>query len=303
MLKHPLKGIIPPIVTPLLEEDKLDTEGFERLIEHILAGGVHGIFVLGTTGEGPSLSSKLKYEVVEKACKQVAGRVPVLVGITDTSFVESVNLSNHAAKCGADALVLAPPYYFLPGQSELLEYLEHIAPQLPLPLFLYNIPSMTKMHIAPDTVRKAAEIDNIIGCKDSSCNMIFFHELLKEFHDKPEFSLLIGPEELLGEAVMFGGHGGVSGGANVAPRLYVDMYEAAVAGDIDKMRECQKKIFQLREIYWIGQYSSSIIKGIKCALSCMGICSDFMVEPFHRFRDLERKKVSEYLDTLDFIKK
>jgi 4-hydroxy-tetrahydrodipicolinate synthase len=118
--------------------------GLERLIEHVLAGGVRGIFLLGTTGEAPSLSHRLRHELVQRACRIVNGRVPVLVGVTDTAFVESIALARRAAEAGAHAVVLSAPYYFRADQPELAEYLEHIVPQLALPVFLYNIPSHTK---------------------------------------------------------------------------------------------------------------------------------------------------------------
>jgi len=129
-----LRGIIPPVVTPLLGRDELDAAGLERLIAHMLAGGVHGLFILGTTGEAPGLSYRLRRDLIERVCRQVAGRVPVLVGITDTAFVEALNLSRFAAEAGAASLVLAPPYYYPNSQPELLEYILRIAPELPLPL-------------------------------------------------------------------------------------------------------------------------------------------------------------------------
>ena len=300
-LAKPLCGVVPPMITPLADEYNLDLPGLKKLIEHILAGGVHGLFLLGTTGEGPSLSYKLKYEMVKKSCEIIAGRVPVLVGITDTSFAESIRLAKHAAECGADAVVLAPPYYFPAGQAELLEYFEHLAPKLPLPLFLYNMPSMTKVTIDVDTLRKASEIDNIVGFKDSGGNMIKYHEYLRAMQDRPDFSMLIGPEELLGESVLFGGHGGVAGGANIKPRLFVDMYEAAIAEDLEKVKKLQKEIFILRELYSCGQHSSTFIKGVKCSLNCMGICSDFMAEPFHAFRQLERNKIEALLREIKLL--
>jgi 4-hydroxy-tetrahydrodipicolinate synthase len=300
-LPKPLRGVVPPLVTPLADEYNLDLPGLKKLIEHVLAGGVHGLFLLGTTGEGPSLSYELKYEMVKKSCEIIAGRVPVLVGITDTSFAESIRLAEHAAACGADAVVLAPPYYFPAGQPELLEYFEHLAPKLALPLFLYNMPAMTKVTIDVDTLRKAAEIDNIIGFKDSGGNMIKYHEYINAMGDKPDFSMLIGPEELLGESVLFGGHGGVAGGANIKSRLFVDMYEAAVAGDLDEIKKLQKEIFALRELYSCGQYSSTFIKGVKCSLNCMGICSDFMAEPFHAFRQNERSKIEALLREIKLL--
>jgi dihydrodipicolinate synthase/N-acetylneuraminate lyase len=295
ILSKPLRGVVPPMITPLADEYNLDLPGLKKLIEHILAGGVHGVFLLGTTGEGPSLSYKLRREMIKLSCKKISGRVPVLVGISDTSFAESLKLADYAADHGADAVVLAPPYYFPAGQAELLEYFEHLAPKLPLPLFLYNMPSMTKVTIEVETLRKASEIDNIIGFKDSGGNMIKYHEYINAMRHKPDFSMLIGPEELLGESVLFGGHGGVAGGANIKPRLFVDMYEAAVAGDLGKIKKLQKEIFVLRELYSCGQHSSTFIKGVKCSLNCMGICSDFMAEPFHAFRQPERSKIKSLL--------
>ena len=297
-IPKPLKGVVPPMATPLENENKLDYHGLERLVEHIIGGGVHGLFLLGTTGEGPSLSVDLKYEMVKRACALIDGRVPVLVGITDTSFSESLRLARHAAECGADAVVLAPPYYFPTGQVELLEYLTHMAPKLPLPMFLYNMPAMTKVNIEVETLREAAEIDNIVGFKDSGGNMIKYHEYVNIMRDKPEFSMLIGPEELLGESVMFGGHGGVAGGANIAPRLFVDMYDAATAGNLEKVKKLQKRIFELRRLYSCGRHSSTFIKGVKCSLNLMGICSDFMAEPFHAFRNPERMRIKDLLTHL-----
>src|SRR5271169_3766297 len=139
-MKLPLTGIIPPMVTPLRDRDGLDFAGLEKLIEHILAGGVNGLFILGTTGEGPGLSYRLRRELIERVCKQVRQRVPVLVGITDTAFVESVNVARAAADFGADAVVAAPPYYLPEAPPELQEYLDHLVAELPLPLFLYNMP-------------------------------------------------------------------------------------------------------------------------------------------------------------------
>jgi len=301
---RPLRGIIPPMVTPLLDRDTLDTAGLERLIEHILTGGVHGLFILGTTGEAPSLSHRLRCELIERVCGQVKGRVPVLVGITDTCFVESLNIASKAKDAGAQAVVLAPPYYFPAGQAELLEYLRHLTPELPLPLFLYNMPSHTKLIFEPATVQTAAEISGIVGLKDSSGNMAYFHQLQSLLKDRPDFSLLMGPEELLAEAILLGGHGGVCGGANLVPKLYVDLYNAACSRDLPKVESLQKKVMQISTtIYSVGRYESSFLKGLKCALSCVGICNDFLAEPFHRFRRAERNVVARYVKELGITQK
>ncbi|MEN6383970.1 MAG: dihydrodipicolinate synthase family protein [Phycisphaerales bacterium] len=303
-LAKPLKGIIPPMVTPLTDLDTIDQPGLEKLIEYILAGGVHGLFILGTTGEAPSLSYKLRYKLIERVCRQVAKRVPILVGITDTSFVESIKIAEFSAKNGASAAVLAPPYYFPAGQPELLEYIEHLAPRLPLPLYLYNMPSCTKLFFEPDTVLKAAHIPNIYGIKDSSGNMIYFHKLMILLKDKKDFSFLVGPEELLAETLLLGGHGGISGGANIFPKLYVNLYNAASSNNMKKTRELHEKVMQISTtIYSVGKHGSSFIKGVKSSLQLMDICNDFISEPFHKFREPEKQKIKQTLLSLNLLAK
>ena len=299
-MKAPLTGIVPPMITPLSGRDALDVAGLERLIEHVLAGGVSGLFILGTTGEGPSLGYRLRKEFIERTCNLVRGRVPVLVGITDTAFVESVNAARWAADAGADAVVLAPPYYLPEGQPELQEYLDHLAPELPLPLFLYNMPALTKVSFELETVRRAMDNPRIIGLKDSSGNMIYFHRVVGLLKHRPDWTLLVGPEEMLADAVFAGGHGGVNGGANVHPRLYVELFQAARAGDAARVRELHAQVMRISDnLYRIGRHSSAIIKGIKCALSLLGVCDDFMAEPFRRFREPERERVRQLLAELN----
>jgi len=299
-MKSPLSGIVPPMVTPLRDRDTLDLDGLERLIEHILAGGVNGLFILGTTGEGPSLSYRLRRELVERVCRQVKQRVPVLVGITDTAFIESVNVARASVDAGADAVVVAPPYYLPEAQPELREYVEHLLPELPLPLFLYNMPALTKVNIELETVRWALDQPRIAGLKDSSGDLDYFRNAAVLLKHRPDWSLLIGPEEKLLDALQAGGHGGVSGGANLFPRLYAQLCASHRSGDSARARELQSQIQRIGDaLYHIGKHSSSIIKGIKCALACLGVCNDFMAEPFHRFRSDERALVQSRLKELE----
>ena len=292
MLEKPLRGVVPPMVTPLKDNETLDIEGVERLVEHILAGHVHGLFLLGTTGEAPDLSYELRHELVKRVCKQVDGRVPVLVGVTDTVFSESLNLAQSAADAGVAAVVAAPPYYFAPGQPELIDYYTHLANRLPLPLYLYNMPSHTKVMIDPKTVQVLSENDNITGLKDSSSNIVYFNKVRHALREREDFSILIGPEEALGEVVLMGADGGVSGGANLFPQLFVDIYDAAVAGDVATVRKLQERVMTVSEaLYGVGRHMSSFIKGVKCSLAQMGICSDFMAEPLNHFHEKERELI------------
>jgi len=300
-LPKPLTGIIPPLVTPLSNYDTIDIDGLERLVEHTISGGVHGVFILGTTGEFASISYNLRRELIERTCKLVDGRVPVLVGITDSAFKESLNLAAIAEKSGADAVVLAPPYYFASGQPELLEYLQRIMINMPLPLFMYNMPVHTKITFDPETVLAASDIPGIIGLKDSSSNLAYLKLVQYALKDKKEFTFLVGPEEFMAEFVLTGGHGGVNGGANLFPRLYVDLYKAARDKDLIKVKILQEKVMQVSStIYGVGHYGSSYLKGLKCALSIKGICNDFMAEPFHKFKEPERKRIEEALSKIEF---
>ncbi len=293
-----LRGIVPPLVTPLAERDRIDEPGATRLLEHVIAGGVTGVFVLGTTGEAPSLSYRLRREFIELVCATVGGRIPVVVGVTDTAFVESIRLAGIAHDAGASAVVLSTPYYFPAGQTELLHYVNRIAAELPLPLILYNMPSLTKVWFEIDSLRELAALDSIVGIKDSSGDLAYFERLtaLKEL--RPDWEILIGPEHLLVESLSLEGDGGVHGGANIFPELFVELYRAAVDGDASRCRELQGKVGELQAIYSIGKYASRFIKATKCALSLKGICSDHMAEPFDHFLPPERARVATILERL-----
>lgn len=297
-----LTGIVPPLITPLKERDTLDVAGLERLVERLITNGVSGLFILGTTGEGPSLSYRLRRELIERTMKLAAGRVPVLVGITDTSFTESIEISKFAADKGVHSVVAATPYYFPAGQAELLEYLEDLVRELPLPLFLYNMPALTKVSFELDTIRAAQQWEKVIGIKDSSCDMIYFHKMLAVAKQRPDWAVFVGPEELTAEAVLLGAHGGVNGGANLHPRLYVDLYQAAAAQDLQRVRQLHAQVMDLAgRIYTVGKHKSAIIKGLKCALSLLNVCDDCMAEPFRRFNEPERDKVRAHLIELGLL--
>jgi 4-hydroxy-tetrahydrodipicolinate synthase len=299
MLNDPMPGIIPPLVTPLLGRDELDVAGLERLLRHVLAGSVHGLFILGTTGEAPDLSYRLRREVISRVCSFVGGRLPIFVGITDTAFVESLNLAAHAGECGATALVSAAPYYFPAGQPELRDFVERLVSELPLPLFLYNMPQMTKVRFEIDTVRCVSHLKGIAGVKDSSGDLEYFRQLTDLARaERPDWEVFMGPEHLLVDAIRRGAHGGVNGGGQIDPQMLVGLYEAARDNDTARVEILQARLIALGEIYKIGHHASAVIKGIKCALSLMGICDDAMAEPMTRFLPPERARVKAILDKL-----
>ncbi len=296
--KRPYRGIIPPLITPLSGADDLDEPGLERLINHLCDGGVHGLFILGTTGEAPSLSHRLRRKMIKLTCAYTKERLPVLVGITDTAFVESVELAQHAAECGADAVVVAPPYYLPPGQPELLEYLNDLIAELPLPCMLYNMPPLTKVEIGTKVVEQLLGNEGIIGLKDSSGDMSYFHHIENLAHANSNWSILMGPELLMMDSILSGGDGGVTGGANLFPRFFSAAWRAADDRDLDTVHQIHETMIHLQQLYTIGQHASSGIKGIKCALEILGIANAQMAEPFRAFDEPERQALASLLNEL-----
>jgi dihydrodipicolinate synthase/N-acetylneuraminate lyase len=237
------------------------------------------------------LSYRLRSELVDHVCSVVAGRVPVLVSITDTSIVETLNFASRSGKAGASGLVLAPPYYFELSQPELLRYLERLTPELPLPVYLYNIPSLTKTPFAPETVRAAADLTNVYGIKDSSGDMTYFAELIRKLAHRPDFAILCGPEELLAQAMAMGAHGGISGGSNLWPELYVELYRASLNRETERVRELHAMVAEIGSVYNLSPDGSSYLRGMKCALSCLGYCRNVMAEPYEPYGPAETERI------------
>jgi 4-hydroxy-tetrahydrodipicolinate synthase len=298
-LVQPIRGIIPPLATPLTKADELDCGGLERLIEHVIGGGVHGLFLLGTCGEGPSLSYRLRRQVVENVCRQVDGRVPVLVSITDTSLAESLAAARHAAEAGADAVVLAPPFYYPIDQAALVAYVLQVVEATPLPIVLYNMPSLTKIAFEPASVRRLMQEEAIVGLKDSSGDLDYFQKIRQLCTPRPDWTLLMGPEHLLARSLELGGDGGVSGGANIFPQLFVQIYEAATAKQQDVLRHLVDKVDRLGQIYQFGPLTaSSVIKGLKSGLAALGICGNCVAPPLESHTADEQQQVADVLRSL-----
>lgn len=294
-----LRGIVPPMITPLAAADTLDLAGLEVLLARLLDDGVHGVFILGSCGEGPSLPGPLQREMIRRTTAIVAGRVPVLVGISDASFVESVALAGFAADCGAAAVVAAPPSYFPASQAEVVGWAGSLADRVPLPLVLYNYPQLVKTAIEPESLARLAGHDSIVGLKDSEgCLPRFaaYAEVVRR--ERPDWALFVGPEQLLPEAHAAGGHGGVPGGANILPRLFVDLQAALEAGDAARVAELAARVRALGEVYTISDSPAGGIVGIKEALAALGVCAAATASTFQPLSPAGRTRLRELLERL-----
>jgi dihydrodipicolinate synthase/N-acetylneuraminate lyase len=288
------------MVTPLNRRDELDIEGLERLVNYQVDAGVAGLFVLGTTGEGPSLSYRLRYELVERTCEFVAGRVPVLVGVTDTSMEEALELSRFSKNAGASAVVAAPPYYFAVGQTEVGDFLWELAGESALPMFVYNIPPCVKLSLTYETVERMTGHKNICGVKDSAGDIDAYGKLLELRSVRPDWTFLIGPEHLTAASVLMGGDGGVNGGANLYPSLFVKIFHAADQRDQAEIDRLQSEIDKLQALYTIvGGGAAGYLRGLKCALAAAGICSDELAPPFQMVHGNDRLKIATFVSSLN----
>ena len=286
-------GLIPPMVTPLSAPDKLDVAATKKMVRHLVDGGVDGIFLLGTTGEGPHLPYAVREQLVKVVCAAVKGKVPVLVGITETDLSDALAF---AAKCrafGAAGVVAAPPYYFKLTQRECVAWFTALADRLPLPLVVYDMPAHTDTTIEPATIAALARHPNIVAMKDSSSVIALFNKFrvaLAPFKDK--FSLFMGPDEAMGEAVLMGADGGVCTGANLWPATFKKMYLAARAGDVAEVRRLQTiTTTSSYLVYGLGQGQIGFLKGVKAALGEMGLVQNILTPPFKPFTGAELKSV------------
>ena len=299
MNKELFEGVITPMVTPLIDRENIDFKGLEKLLDHLINGGVSGVFLRGTTGEGTSISPRMIKDLIKYSIEYVKGRVPVFVSIADCCIEESLNMARYAKECGVTYLVSALPFYLGLTQKEIIDYYTTIADNVPLPLFLYNIPAQTKLMISVEAVKTLAKHPNIIGMKDSSGNGTYFNTLLAEIKaEYPNFTILVGPDEMLASTMALGGNGGVNSGSNLFTELYVNLFKACKAKDTERILKLQKLVMKVStEIYSVDKSSVSFLKGLKAALFTEGLITDYICEPLQKVNnaDLEtiRKNVAE----------
>lgn len=299
MNKDLFEGVITPMVTPLIDRENIDFKGLEKLLVHLINGGVSGVFLMGTTGEGTSISPRMRKDLIKYSIEYVKGRVPVFVSIADCCIEESLNMARYAKECGVTYLVSALPFYLGLTQKEIIDYYTTIADNVPLPLFLYNIPAQTKLMISVEAIKTLAKHPNIIGMKDSSGNGTYFNTLLAEIKaEYPNFTILVGPDEMLASTMAMGGNGGVNSGSNLFPELYVNLFKACKAKDTERILKLQKLVMKVSTgVYSVDKSSVSFLKGLKAALFTEGLITDYICEPLQKVNnaDLEtiRKNVAE----------
>ena len=259
-----ITGSMVAIVTPMLEDGRLDLARFKSLIDWHIAEGTDGIVVVGTTGESPTVDFDEHKELIRVAVEHAKGRIPIIAGTGGNSTAEAIELSASAKKAGATAALSVVPYYNKPTQEGMYQHFRKIAESVELPMLLYNVPVRTVADLQNDTVLRLAQVPGIIGIKDATANMERCTDLVKRA--PRNFAIYCGDDSAALALILLGGHGVISVTANVAPRTMHEMCAAALVGDVKKARELNQRLLSLHQKLFIETSPAPV----KWALAEMG---------------------------------
>jgi 4-hydroxy-tetrahydrodipicolinate synthase len=267
MTRSRFRGVFTALVTPF-RRGQLDETAFVALVERQIAGGVHGLVPVGTTGETSTLSHEEHRRVVELCVATAAGRVPVIAGAGSNATAEAIELSRHAKEVGADAVLAVTPYYNRPSQEGLYRHYAAMAEAVDIPIVVYNVPSRTSVDIANETLARLAKLANIIGIKDATGDLP--RASLQRLMCGPDWVMLSGDDPSALGYVGHGGHGCISVTSNVAPEACAAFYNALLGGDRETALSWQDRLIRLHK----GLFLDASPAPTKFALAHLGLCAD-----------------------------
>jgi 4-hydroxy-tetrahydrodipicolinate synthase len=265
--KTKFRGSFTALVTPF-KNGSLDEAAFRSLVNWQISEGTHGLVPVGTTGESPTLSHDEHKRVVEWCIEEAKGRVPVIAGAGSNSTKEAVELSQHAEKAGANAVLIVTPYYNKPTQEGMYQHFKAINDAIGIPIFIYNIPARSVIDMSVDTMKRLFELDNIAGVKDATANVVRVSQQRAAMGEG--FNQLSGEDATALGFMAHGGHGCISVTSNVAPRLCSEFQDACLKGDYRAALKLQDKLMPLHTALFIETNPAPT----KYALSILGKCSD-----------------------------
>jgi 4-hydroxy-tetrahydrodipicolinate synthase len=265
--KSSFRGSFTALVTPF-NNGSLDEKAYRGLVSWQIAEGTNGLVPVGTTGESPTLSHDEHKKAVEWCIDEADGRVPVIAGSGSNSTAEAVELSRHAEKAGADAVLIVTPYYNKPTQEGLYQHFKAINDAIGIPIIIYNIPPRSVIDMSVDTMKRLFELKNISGVKDATGNVLRVSQQRAAMG--PDFNQLSGEDGIALGYMAQGGHGCISVTSNVAPRLCAEFQAACLKGDFVTALKIQDKLLPLHQHLFIETNPSPA----KYALSLLGKCAD-----------------------------
>ena len=291
------KGIIPPIITPMTDDGTFNENIFRQMINHLIEEGVHGIFPMGTTGEFYAFTNEEVREILSIAVDEAKGRVPVYAGANHITTKGVIELVKIAKEVGADAVSVLTTMFISQSQQEVYEYYKAIAQSTDLPVIIYNNKPKTNVGVEPATAAKLAEIDNIVGIKDSTGDFTNTEEYLRLTKDIPNFDVLLGRDTLIYAGLCYGASGAIASCSNVAPRLAADIYDKYMAGDLEGSLEAQFKLAPLRIACNMGTFPAVIKEGLVMQGYPVGKCLD----PISELKSEEKEKLRGVLKEMELI--
>lgn len=285
-----LRGILPPILTPLDDDERVDKASMRRLVDYVIEGGVHGIWVTGTTGEFSCIDEGQRAAAVEAAVEATNGRVPVVAGIGDASTMLAVRHGLAAKAAGVDFVALVPPYYYVNSPEELLTHYRTVREKVDVPLLVYNIPQNVKVRLDVKTVLTLAAEGTVIGLKDSQNDLDWFRQVMVGVRQAgKEFRGFLGTRYLIDAGLVAGAHGAIPSIANVAPSLASTSYEAAMRQDWATAARAQEQLGALA-VRLAG--APSLLPALKGAMQALGVfTSARMTLPFHTVTPAQAEKI------------
>ncbi|MER9066239.1 dihydrodipicolinate synthase family protein [Mesorhizobium sp. M0902] len=300
-------GVVPPVVTPLNADFSIDFPSFTRTIENLLDGGVHGLFVLGSTSEVVFHDEAGRRAILEHAVKVNNGRVPIFAGVIDPTTDRVINHARIARSAGADAIVVTAPFYTRTSQPEIGDHFRYIKDAIDIPVIAYDIPVCVHIKLERKTTVGLAREGAIAGIKDSSGDDGNLRYVLKDMADDPGFFGMTGSEILVDSVLAMGAHGVVPGLANVDPHGYVRLWKLMRAGQHAEARLEQERLLKLFEIVWIslGRTSagSAGVGAFKAAMKSLGIiASNTMARPQRSLNDEETAKIDAILRDVGLLR-
>lgn len=291
-------GVVPPVVTPLTETYEVDYPSYTRVLEHLISGGVHGLFVLGSTSEVIFHDEATRRKILEHTVKVVNGRLPVLAGVIDPTTDRVIGHAKTAQAIGVDAVVVTAPFYTRTSQPEVIDHFRYVREALDIPVIAYDIPVCVHTKLERKTTVTLAREGTITGLKDSSGDDGNFRFCLLDLKTKSDFFLMTGSEIVVDNALQMGAHGVVPGLANVDPHGYVQLWNYAQAGDWEAARKEQERLCRLFEMVWVSlprtSAGSAGVGAFKTAMRRLGvIATNTMARPQRTLNTEEAEKVEE----------
>ena len=299
MINFVPRGIIPAMVTPIDEKGRINENALRKLTNHLIDGGSHGLFPVGSQGEFFSLTFEQKKEAVRIVVDETRGRVPVYGGTGAVTTREAIETTKMAQDLGVNAVSVITPYFLVPSQRELIVHYTAIAKACPdLPILLYSNPDRTQVPFPVSTLLELAAVDNIIGIKDSSGDMSMTGEYIRLTRGM-NFHVLMGRDTLIYAALCYGAAGSICATANVDPRVPVEIYEAFIAGDHKRALDAQFRLAPLRVAFGLGTFPVVV----KEALNMIGIDAGPAIPPIGPMTPENREKLRKVISDMGMLRK